>query len=66
MPATSLLPVSYFPTSALDKEKAVVGLVCVSMKSPGVPECYVPWAVKSIRVPHGSAAGNYFRFSYHD
>lgn len=50
----------------MEKEKAVVGLACVSMKSPGVPECYVLGAVEFIPTPHFAAAGNYFRFSFHD
>lgn len=34
----SLLPFNSYPSSAVDKEKAVVGLVYVSMKSPGVAD----------------------------
>lgn len=34
----SLLPFSSFPSSTMEKEKAVVGLVYVSMKSPGVSD----------------------------
>lgn len=66
----SLLPFSYFPSSAVQKEKAVVGLFYVSMKSPGVPD-----KPRGVNVPRGqsvfelltvSTAGDQFRSSFHD